>query len=507
MLTRDSPRSHHLIQNASLVFTSLVFLPLSTFILLLSYAIQILVPSQDVSHRRRRIRRSPHFYPKTVLVTGVGMAKGLKIARAFYETGHRVIGADFEPHGVPVNGRFSKALSNFYRLRKPSAQHGAALYIRDLLDIVHREKVDLWVSCSGVASAVEDGQAKEIVERKTSCRCIQFDVAMTSTLHEKDSFIRYTEKLGLPTPETHEVTSRQAVHMVLNEGKRRRKQYILKSVGMDDSSREAVRMPLPRRTLSQTYNYVSTAKITQQSPYVLQQFIKGEEYCTHAIVVNGEVKAFTSCPSLELLMHYQALPPDSGLSRAMLAFTKEFAAKAGPNFTGHLSFDFLVDEVIENHRLEKKILPIECNPRAHTANILFQDRDSSEAMVNAYLGALAPSVNGHGKALTNGTEDDHIAYAKSFNGFYWAGHDLVSLVLHPLLHLLQFRTGIWPFLQSCLTFVNHVIFWKDGTYEVWDPLPWWWLYHIYWPGQFLVAMQTGKKWSRVNVSTTKMFEC
>lgn len=435
------------------------------------------------------------------------MAKGLKIARAFYETGHRVIGADFEPYGIPVNGRFSKALTKFYRLQKPSSQHGAALYISDLVDIVRREKVDLWISCSGVASAVEDGQAKEILERRTNCKCIQFDVAMTSTLHEKDSFIRYTEKIGLPTPETHEVTSRAAVHNVLQEGGRRKKQYILKSVGMDDSSREAAPVPLPSRTLSQTYNYVSAAKITPKSPFVLQQFIRGEEYCTHAVVVDGEVKVFTSCPSLELLMHYQALPPDSGLSRAMLSFTKEFAAKSGPNFTGHLSFDFLVDEVIENHRLERRILPIECNPRAHTANVLFQGRDSAEAMVNGYLTALAPNRNGNGKLLSNGVADEQIAYAKSFNGFYWVGHDLVSLVLHPLLLLLQFRIGIRQFLQSCVTFLNHVLFWKDGTYETWDPLPWWWLYHIYWPGQFLMAIRTGKKWSRVNVSTTKMFEC
>ena len=42
------------------------------------------------------------------------MAKGLRIARAFYQAGHRVIGADFEPYSIPVSGRVSKALANFY---------------------------------------------------------------------------------------------------------------------------------------------------------------------------------------------------------------------------------------------------------------------------------------------------------------------------------------------------------------------------------------------------------
>ncbi|KAG9590125.1 hypothetical protein KCU90_g14242, partial [Aureobasidium melanogenum] len=50
-------------------------------------------------------------------------------------------------------------------------------------------------------------------------------------------------------------------------------------------------------------------------------------------------------------------------------------------------------------------------------------------------------------------------------------------------------------------------FWKDGTYEIWDPLPAWWLYHVYWPFQFAKSLVTGFKWSRINVSTTKMFGC
>lgn len=125
------------------------------------------------------------------------MAKGLRIARAFHQTGHRVIGADFEPYSIPVSGRFSTAIDKFYRVSKPSAQHGPAHYSRDLVYIVEKEEVDLWVSCSGVASAVEDGQVMELLERKTKCKSVQFDVKTTATLHEKDSFIRYTESLGL----------------------------------------------------------------------------------------------------------------------------------------------------------------------------------------------------------------------------------------------------------------------------------------------------------------------
>ena len=63
------------------------------------------------------------------------------------------------------------------------------------------------------------------------------------------------------------------------------------------------------------------------------------------------------------------------------------------------------------------------------------------------------------------------------------------------------------YLYNVRVFFDHLLFWQDGTYEVWDPLPAWWLYQVYWPGLFVGSLVTGRKWSRVNVSTCKMFEC
>ena len=291
MLDGQSPWVLHFAQNLLLILLSLCLLPLDTFVLFASYALQILVPHGTT---RRRIRRSPGFYPRTVLVTGVGMSKGLALARMSYEAGHNVIGADFEPHGVPVNGRFSKALRKFYALPKPNERDGSAYYIQDLLRVIRREKVDLWISCSGVASAVEDGQAKEVIVRRSDCKAIQFDVETTATLHEKYSFIQRTMSLGLPAPETYDVDSRDAVHKVLHGA--RKKQYIMKSVGVDDASRGNMTL-LPRRTVSETYSHVSKIAISKEKPWVLQQYIRGEEYCTHALVINGHVEAFVACPS------------------------------------------------------------------------------------------------------------------------------------------------------------------------------------------------------------------
>ncbi|KAL3471223.1 hypothetical protein BJX99DRAFT_263501 [Aspergillus californicus] len=113
------------------------------------------------------------------------------------------------------------------------------------------------------------------------------------------------------------------------------------------------------------------------------------KYCSHSLVVHGKLKAFVSCPSSDLLMHYNSLSPDSALNVKTLQFTQRVAENGGKDFTGHLSFDFLVES---QHKDEKekeniKLYPTECNPRAHTAVVLFQ---YTPEMANAYLSCFDP---------------------------------------------------------------------------------------------------------------------
>ncbi|KAK5056823.1 hypothetical protein LTR84_012355 [Exophiala bonariae] len=441
---------------------------------------------------RRNVRSKPGFQPRTILVTGVGMTKGLVLARSFYEAGHKVLGADFEANGAPVCGRVSRALTSFHPLRKPDVVSGSAPYLQSLLDIIITEEVDIWVSCSGVASAVDDGMAKEIIEARTDCKAIQYDVKTTEMLHEKHSFIEHTKSLGLTVPETFEITKRNTVEELLRNTPHGRK-FIMKTIGMDDSVRADMTL-LPKATQEETSRHIARLKISEKTPWILQQFIKGKEYCTHSLVVNGHVKAFVACPSAELLMHYEALPADSSLSRAMLAFTKTYAEGGGQGFTGHLSFDFMVEDPLSNDASGIVLYPIECNPRAHTAVALF---NGMQSMIDGYLSVLPD----------HSASENRLMIPQRKDKYYWVGHDLVTKVILPTAQFLTLNTSLSILLSNYKIFLLHFFIWKDGTYEIWDPLPWWWLYHVYWPMQFLSCIRTGRKWSRLNVSTTKMFEC
>lgn len=491
MLDSRSSLLLHGLQNALLIALSLVFLPLDTFILGLSY-LRNHVFHNKTEDLRKGARSRPGFKPRTILVTGVGMTKGLVLARSFYQAGHNVLGADFEANGSPVCGRVSNSLRSFHALRKPDAMSGSAPYLQSLLDIIISEEVEIWVSCSGVASAVEDGMAKEIIEARTSCKAIQFDVKTTEMLHEKHSFIEHTKSIGLTVPETYEITNRGSVEALLRKSPKGRK-FIMKTIGMDDSVRADMTL-LPKSAQEETSKHIARLKISEKTPWILQQFIKGKEYCTHSLVVNGHVKAFVACPSAELLMHYEALPADSALSQAMLAFTKTYASDGGHGFTGHLSFDFMVEEGPNNDPAGIVLYPIECNPRAHTAVALFND---SPLMIEGYLSVLSDHP----------TTNDGLITPRRNDKYYWVGHDLVTKAVLPSIAFLTLNTSSSELLSNYMSLLMHLLTWKDGTYEIWDPLPWWWLYHVYWPMQFLSCIRKGRKWSRLNVSTTKMFEC
>lgn len=507
----------HLPKNLLLILLSLLFLPLDTYILLLAYLLRPFLT------RRATPRNNGPSPRRTILITGISMTKALTLARLFHAHGHRVIGADASPL---ASGRASRALHAFHPLTPPTPSGDPGPYIGSLLAIIGATRADLWVSCSGVASAVEDGIAAEIVaSRAPYCRAVQFGVADTRALHEKDGFMARTRCLGLRVPETRTVRSRAEMIAALRQcvglaarGRARAaegRKFIAKSVGMDDKSRGDLTL-LPRATEKETRAHVERLDVGAERPWIVQEFVRGKEYCTHSLVVRGRVRAFVACPSAELLMHYRALPDDSPLSLAMLAFTERQAEAGGNGFTGHLSFDFLVkDEDAGKLQPEDiRLYPIECNPRAHTADILF---DHSKGLVDAYLSVLQEpnaSTNGSG---TNGAGRNGLNKRPSKRRdivtpshppkYYWIGHDLVQLLLLPVLSFLSGQMAIGEAWMSIRDFIEHILFWKDGTFEFWDPLPWWWLYHVYWPMQFVNSIRTGRKWSRVNVSTTKMFDC
>ena len=489
----------HLLQNTTLIVLALIFTPLCTLIAIASSLFSpYTVAGKQIEDRRKWKQSSPTFRPRIVLVSGVGMAKGLAIARAFHREGHTVIGADFEPNQIPVSGRFSRSLHKFYQLPK-SSPSDASSYIDGLINIIKNEHVELWVSCSGVASAVEDGHAADAIRKLTPCKTIQFGASLTETLHGKHSFIESCRKMGLNAPTTQLITSVEDAVLFLHQqpDTEAKKQFIVKSVGLDDAVRADMTL-LPRGSVEETRKHISRLSPSAFNSFVLQQFISGPEYCTHSIVIRGKVRAFTSCESAGILMHYKALPIDSELAQAMLKYTQIYAANTGRDMTGHFSMDFLVESDGRGRKLDliERIYPIECNPRAHTAVLLFEN--DSKGMVEAYLSLLDSCGEGMEMSICTPT---------STNGYFWVGHDLVEHIISPFWNFVNLRCTSPSMINQWMIFVKHILSGKEGTFVVWDPWPAWWLYCVYWPLTFTVTISKRSWWSKCNVSTNKLFRC
>ncbi|KAF4511837.1 hypothetical protein G6O67_001045 [Ophiocordyceps sinensis] len=484
----------HLFKNLFLLALSLVLLPIDSFVIGLVWARNRLVPPRVRHEASTRCR-------KTVLVTGVNMSKGLCLARLFHRRGHRVIAAD--SHSL-APGRVSAAVDRFYVLPSPGPPpdvDGAERdpYVLGLLRIVKLEGVHLWISVSDVSAAAHDALARDVIEHRTEAKAAQLSLKDVQTLHEKDSFMRHVESLGLPIPGTQVVAGRDAIvdFLTARGGLRLQpgaSQYLLKPVGVNDLAR--FNMPLlPLASEDETVRRINAIPFGRDPCFIMQEFIRGREFCTHALIVRGRVRAFVACPSSELLMHYTALPADSPLSRQMLAFTEVMAKAGGTDWTGHVSFDFLVKGGKADEHCQ--LYPIECNPRVHTAVVLFND---TLQVVDEYLDMLATPESAPFR------QERPLLVPSRPQRYYWLGQDLVERVLYPVYQMLVLWTLSPAQLAASLgSFGQHFVGWKDGTFEAWDPWPWWWLYHVYWPMQFLGFVVRGR-WHKVNVSTGKVFE-
>ncbi|UNI16462.1 hypothetical protein JDV02_002894 [Purpureocillium takamizusanense] len=491
----------HFLKNLLLLCLSLAILPLSTIVIAVLSILEIAGSSA------RRHGRADNARQRTILVNGMGMAKGLTIARLLHSQGHRVIGADCKRLSP---GRVSKALDAFYVLPRPSQAHVTRHpsekdvpedpYLKRLAQIVQQEGVNLWISVSDVVAALHDARAKEYIERNTEAKAVQLCIEDIAVLDSKTRFIELSRSLGLLAPDTQTVTDKTTLvdflsargGLSLRPGDA---QYVVKPEGVNDLARFEKPI-LPLRTAEETISRIDSIPFGPGVEFIVQEFIQGDEYCTHALVVRGSVRAFVACPSSDLLMHYVALPSPvkSELSRKMLHFTETIVASGGDTWTGHVSFDFLVkrggNDTKQGHDID--IYPIECNPRVHTAVVLL---GGLPEMADEYLAVLD-----HTRPLRL-----EPLYAQSQDKYYWIGQDLVEHVAIPAWHAARGVLSLVTFWQVLQAFIHRACTWKDGTFEAWDPWPWWWLYHVYWPMQFVKHMARGR-WSKINVSTGKIFE-
>lgn len=383
---------------------------------------------------------------RTVLITGGKMTKALQLARFFHADGHRVILVESAKYRF-TGHRFSRAVDTFCVVPEPTDRN----YARALLEIVRREGVDVFVPVSSPAASVHDADAGELLA--DLCDVVHLDPQTARELDDKDEFSRLARSLGLRTPDSHRITDvRQIEAFVFPSGTT----YILKRIAYNPVGR----MDLTRLSADTPQRNVEFARslgITEQDPWILQEFVAGQEYCTHSTVRNGVVQVYGCCESSAFQVNYAHVDKPE-----ISEWVRRFTGSLG--LTGQVSFDFI--EAADGHAYA-----IECNPRTHSAITMFH-RDPR----------VAPAYLGDGQQV--------LSPAPGARPTYWIYHELWRLLT---------ESGRRKRLRT-------IVEGRDAIFDWGDPLPYLMVHHLQIPSLLLHNLRHRRGWSRVDFNIGKLVE-
>ena len=386
--------------------------------------------------------------PRTVLVSGGKMTKALALARAFHRAGHRVVLVESAKYRF-TGHRFSRDVDRFRTVPDPRSPDYAAA----LRDIVIEEGVDVYVPvCSPVASYYDALAASVLAPH---CEVLHCDADMVRVLDDKHAFVELATSLGLPVPDSYRVTAPEQVADF--DFAQAAPPYILKSIPYDPVHRLDL-TTLPGRSRWDTAAYARSKPITPDTPWIMQQFVAGQEYCVHTTVRRGRVQVYACCPSSAFQVNYEMVD-DPGIEAWVRGFVEPL------ELTGQISFDLI-------RTADGRVYPIESNPRTHSAITMFYDHPDLAA---AYLEDGTPVVTP----------------TASSRPTYWTYHELWRLIRRP-----------WTARERLRVLTRG----KDAIFDWADPLPFLLVHHLQIPWLLLGNLVRGKDWIRIDFNIGKLVE-
>lgn len=384
---------------------------------------------------------------RTVMISGGKMTKALQLARSFHLAGHRVVLVE-SAHYRWTGHRFSRAVDAFHVVPEPTAPG----YAQALVDVVRAEDVDVFVPVASPAASIHDADARALLD--PFCEVVHGDARTVRMLDDKAQFSEHAASLGLRVPDWLRVTdARQVEEFDFPPGR----DYILKRLAYDPVGR----MDLTRLSAETPQRNAAFARglgISEDDPWILQEFVAGQEYCTHGTVRGGRLQVYGCCQSSAFQVNY-AMVDHPGVRAWVTTFVESL------DVTGQLSFD-LIESSRDGH-----VYAIECNPRTHSAITMFHDHPD---VAGAYLDDGHPTI----EPLPGSRPT------------YWTYHEAWRLLTLPG-RAARLRT---------------IVAGTDAILTGWDPLPYLLAHHLQIPSLLLGNLWRGRSWSRIDFNIGKLVE-
>ncbi|BAZ46463.1 hypothetical protein NIES4102_34950 [Chondrocystis sp. NIES-4102] len=389
---------------------------------------------------------------KRILITGAKMTKALQLARSFAQDGHQVYLV--ETHKYWLSGhRFSRAVKGFFTV--PTPEKDPEGYCQALLEIVKQHKIDVFIPVSSPIASYYDSLAKETLA--SYCESIHLPPEITEILDDKYAFCSKAKELGLSSPKVFRITNPQQIldFDFASDGS----QYIVKSIPYDS----VLRLDLTKLPFEGMENYVRSLPISEHKPWVMQEFIRGQEYCFHATARNGKIRLHCCSKSSPFQVNYEQVD-----NPAIYEWVKTFVEKM--NLTGQICFDMI-------QTTEGTVYPIECNPRLHSAITMFHDHPG---VARAYLTDGAPT-------------EAAITPLPDSKPTYWTYHELWRL-----LNIRSFG--------ELKAWLHKITTGTDAILQPSDPLPFLMLHNWQIPLLLLDNLRRLKGWVKIDFNIGKLVE-
>ena len=389
---------------------------------------------------------------KRILITGAKMTKALQLARLFYRDGHEVYLV--ETHKYWLSGhRFSRAVKGFFTVPVPEKEPEA--YCQALVEIARKKNIDLFIPVSSPIASYYDSLAKKALE--PYCESIHLDPEVTEILDDKHAFCSKARELGLSAPKVFRITDPQQIldFDFENDGSK----YIVKSIPYDSVLRlDLTKLPFPGME-----EYVRSLPISEDKPWVMQEFIRGKEYCFHATARKGKIRLHCCSESSPFQVNYKQVD-----NPAIYQWVSTFVEKM--NLTGQVCFDMIQVE-------DGTVYPIECNPRLHSAITMFHDHPG---VAKAYLTDGEPG-------------EAPIAPLPNSKPTYWTYHELWRLLS---VRSLKELNAWWQKMSQG----------TDAILTPDDPLPFLMLHNWQIPLLLLDNLRRLKGWVKIDFNIGKLVE-
>jgi len=436
----------------------LLFLPITLAYAFVAWVFNI----AQISQRRPVAADAP-----VVMLTGGKMAKSLHFARWFWKAGYRVVMVETEKYWL-VGSRWSAAVTAFETVPCPRTDPEG--YIDGLVRVAQKHGANFFVPVSSPAAAISDSAAKPRLER-AGCRVLHFDLDMCHKLDNKHEFCNMVRDLDLTAPQSFNVDSEETakqLNLELAQASTGVK-YVLKNLEYDPIHRlDMFLLPCPEQQL---VDYMRKVRIDgnpiqPSSPWQLQQFIKGVEYTSFAVLREGQVRAITTAESSPSQLNYEHVE-----IKDITDWMHQFAHKT--QLTGQLCMDFIKDA----HTGVS--YPIECNPRVHSQCVTFLDDVAfgDAVLADKFSKTLLPSPG--------------------MPPVFWLYNELLK----------TFPDSVFNYGQSgMLSFLSRLLTEREADFDPEDPLPFLMRNHFQLPGLLWGTMVQGTPWKKLDFCIGKVVE-